>query len=207
MDTQGWINEQVRRLVEWRAKSQAEMKDKIRRDGVDEALFGQVISLDHILYSHYGVYVGNNEVIHFSDNKGDFLNKFHAKIRRASIDDFLEDEEGLYVHFFPPLDLQARGEDQLQALLPAYMMAPELKPLRDMVLQSSYKLYEPEETVRRAESKLGVNGYDLFSKNCEHFALWCKTNIRQSRQILELETLFGGGSQMVQEETLFVPMG
>ncbi len=32
----------------------------------------------------------------------------------------------------------------------------------------------PEETVKRARSKLGEKGYNLINNNCKHFALWCK---------------------------------
>lgn len=46
-----------------------------------------------------------------------------------------------------------------------------------------YHLYSAEETVERARSRLGEKKYDLFFNNCEHFAVWCKTNISNSRQI------------------------
>lgn len=41
----------------------------------------------------------------------------------------------------------------------------------------------PEETVNKAKSKLGDKGYNLLTNNCEHFAIWCKTGVHQSRQI------------------------
>ncbi|MEG3440309.1 lecithin retinol acyltransferase family protein [Pannus brasiliensis CCIBt3594] len=37
--------------------------------------------------------------------------------------------------------------------------------------------------VRRAESRLGEQKYNLLFNNCEHFATWCKTGISDSRQI------------------------
>lgn len=46
-----------------------------------------------------------------------------------------------------------------------------------------YHLYSAEETVERARSRLGEEKYDLFFNNCEHFAVWCKTNISNCRQI------------------------
>lgn len=39
--------------------------------------------------------------------------------------------------------------------------------------------------VRRAESRLGENEYNLLFNNCEHFATWCKTGINDSKQIRE----------------------
>ena len=38
------------------------------------------------------------------------------------------------------------------------------------------------ESLRRAESCLGMTGYDLFQNNCEHFALWCRTGKAFSSQ-------------------------
>lgn len=37
-----------------------------------------------------------------------------------------------------------------------------------------YRLYTPKETLARARSRIGESNYNLFSNNCEHFALWCK---------------------------------
>lgn len=48
-----------------------------------------------------------------------------------------------------------------------------------------YHLYSCRETVGRAVSRLGEKNYDLFFNNCEHFAIWCKTGLSESRQIEE----------------------
>lgn len=40
-----------------------------------------------------------------------------------------------------------------------------------------------EETLRRAESRLGERGYDLVFGNCEHFATWCRTGVARSAQV------------------------
>jgi hypothetical protein len=44
----------------------------------------------------------------------------------------------------------------------------------------------PEEVVQRALSKLGEEEYDLFTNNCEHFAIWCKTGSLVSDQVTKL---------------------
>jgi len=41
----------------------------------------------------------------------------------------------------------------------------------------------PEQVVRRAESRLGEQKYNLLFNNCEHFATWCKTGISESQQV------------------------
>ena len=56
-----------------------------------------------------------------------------------------------------------------------------------------YHLYSGDETVQRARSKLGQGGYNLALNNCEHFAVWCKTGIRDSSQVnhvLDIITYF-----------------
>jgi hypothetical protein len=41
----------------------------------------------------------------------------------------------------------------------------------------------PDVVIRRAESRLGEEVYDVGSNNCEHFATWCKTGIHISEQV------------------------
>ena len=51
------------------------------------------------------------------------------------------------------------------------------------VVEFTGSVYSPEETVRRARSKIGQEDYNFFSHNCEHFAFWCKTGIEESSQV------------------------
>ena len=48
---------------------------------------------------------------------------------------------------------------------------------------SNYRIYSPEETVARAESRLGERHYNIATNNCEHFAIWCKTGVSESTQV------------------------
>lgn len=41
----------------------------------------------------------------------------------------------------------------------------------------------PEETIKRAESQLGRDGYSVFWNNCEHLAVYCKTGAPCSKQV------------------------
>jgi hypothetical protein len=61
----------------------------------------------------------------------------------------------------------------------------------------------PERTVSRAESKLGTGDYDLFGRNCEHFASWCVTGEATSDQVGRNVRLALGALSMVAER--FVP--
>lgn len=40
-----------------------------------------------------------------------------------------------------------------------------------------------DEVVAKAESRLGADGYHLVWNNCEHFATWCSTGSRGSKQV------------------------
>ena len=46
-----------------------------------------------------------------------------------------------------------------------------------------YHLYSGDEAVERARSKLGQGGYNLALNNCEHFAVWCRTGVKDSSQV------------------------
>jgi hypothetical protein len=52
--------------------------------------------------------------------------------------------------------------------------------------------YSPQETLRRAQSCIGSGGYDIFTKNCEHFVVWCKTGRLQSGQTDKVMDALGG---------------
>ena len=43
--------------------------------------------------------------------------------------------------------------------------------------------YGPRKTVERARSMIGKGDYNLFNHNCEHFAIWCKTDLNKSTQL------------------------
>ncbi|MGD0504117.1 MAG: lecithin retinol acyltransferase family protein [Steroidobacteraceae bacterium] len=49
--------------------------------------------------------------------------------------------------------------------------------------------YLPEETVRRARSRLGENDYRLLTNNCEHFCNWCRSGVSRSEQVERRLTL------------------
>jgi len=42
---------------------------------------------------------------------------------------------------------------------------------------------DPDAVVAEAERHLNMTGYNLWQNNCEHFAWYCKTGKRQSRQV------------------------
>lgn len=47
-------------------------------------------------------------------------------------------------------------------------------------------LFPSSEVLKRAISKLGSSGYNLPSKNCEHFAQWCAKGAAYSKQVQQV---------------------
>lgn len=125
---------------------------------------GDVISVSRYgnVYDHYGVYIGQNQVIHFAGEPGDSeLLDDSAMVRTVSLSDFKQDSEYRIIAF----------------------------PKESSI--SGYHLYSAEETVERAKSRLGEKGYGLFGNNCEHFAYWCKTGVKTSKQVKALKQALG----------------
>ncbi|NNU78116.1 lecithin retinol acyltransferase family protein [Clostridium estertheticum] len=125
------------------------------------AEYGDIISVDRIFYTHYGIYVGDNRVIHYAGTKADFdwHDLKNIKIRNDDMSNFLHDKKTYFV-------VDCEDESMKVAFKKKLLVA-----------------YSPEETVQRAESKLGESKYWLTTNNCEHFALWCKTGIHTSTQV------------------------
>ena len=113
-----------------------------------KAQYGDVIRVSHTFYYHYGIYVGNGRVIHYTDaNGGDFK----GTVQETSLESFLNGEDSYSVCEFDP--------------------------------ENYPHINSPEETVERARSQLGKGGYNFFTNNCEHFAVWCKTGQYESSQV------------------------
>jgi len=43
--------------------------------------------------------------------------------------------------------------------------------------------FHPDYVLNRAMDRLGEDTYCVFRNNCEHFARWCKTGVKESRQV------------------------
>lgn len=87
------------------------MQDKI---GIPDLEAGEVILTDCGLYDHYGIYVGNNEVVHFSAGRENRLSSKHAYIQKTSLDEFMEN--GLKVERMETTSAYTREQVVLRAL-------------------------------------------------------------------------------------------
>ena len=54
---------------------------------------GDVLSVNRGIYKHYGVYVGNDAVVHFSGGEGFELSAKRACIRKTSLENFCKNDE------------------------------------------------------------------------------------------------------------------
>lgn len=140
---------------------------------------GDVLRVNRGLYSHYGVYAADlNHVIHYTGATGP--DDFNGIVRETSLDEFLNGSKNFNVCPFP---------ENPNNLHPSYLPNNkkgglfELWQIIKSVRLKDYHLYSGDETVSRARSKLGQGGYNLALNNCEHFAVWCKTGVKDSSQV------------------------
>lgn len=154
-----------------------------------DLLAGDVIYVErwYGAYEHFAVYVGHGEVIHYAPKPGEE----EATVHRAPFSEFLEDSTKFYVCQFDKVHKDVESIVSGMSLGRWVTGFPDnasgglggLGHLLHFLRTMDYHLYTPEETVRRAESKLGEHEYDLLFNNCEHFAVWCKTGVSESKQV------------------------
>ena len=124
---------------------------------------GDILYVKRTGYRHFGIYAGNQQVIHNYKEKNPLVSD--GIISETTLADFQGVSDTIYV---------------------LNSTTPSGPPLFDWIVRrllgDDIELFSPEETVMRARSKLGERGYNLLLNNCEHFALWCKTGIAQSAQ-------------------------
>lgn len=115
-------------------------------------------------YAHFGIYIGDLAVVHFDSDLSCAFGLKKAKIDMTTIEDF-RDGDTLYTI----------AAEHLLSIIDDYCSFENGK----------YRFFSPKETVDRALWCLHSNSrdeYKLFENNCEHFAIWCKTGIRDSSQ-------------------------
>ena len=146
----------------------------------DEINFGDVVGVHRMrgLYDHYGIYTGNGGMIHYADPSGDFGTDI--VVHRTTLEKFKEDSEYLFVIDFDKF-IKKNKVNIFDIITPLGINVSKL--LIALLGSSNYRIYSPEETVKRAESRLGERNYSIAMNNCEHFAVWCKTGVSESTQV------------------------
>lgn len=177
--------------------SERAMKEKFKRLTRAEFLEpGDVIGITRYsrlaLYDHYAVYIGNNRVIHFAPENGDFFGK--KFIHEAPMSEFLYKDKEYFVLLF-----DEKPGDPIKIYPSTNSVLKEGLVFNTLTINdfSNYKLYSPEETVERAKKVVAEydeqkNEYCFVTNNCEHFAIECKTGVAESYQVSKtVEAILG----------------
>jgi len=181
---------------------------------------GDVIAVTRKLpYQHFGVYIGDNKVIHFAAQNGDWGGK--VTINEAPFEEFLRDSDKFEILEFEEKRSEAKRYTGLKPMGEAFAGSSitganiSIIPLLvDAIRNVEYHLYTPEETVERAKMvaekckqegspfEVFVNGhkYNLVFNNCEHFAIWCKTGVHESRQVDKVLKFIAGIPSYIVED-------
>ena len=146
-----------------------------------QAQYGDIIGVSRSggAYEHYGIYISDTCIVHYGIPASKTIG--HATIHATDLKNFLQRDTEYFVLDFPsPYSAPVRIENQNDS-----PQNPGVSDdlARHLQQQFGYHLYTPEETVARARSRLGETSYNLFTNNCEHFAIWCKTGVSESLQV------------------------
>jgi len=87
--------------------------------------------------------------------------------------------EGKVAHFMGDSIWIRRESQILETTIEKFVKDGELS-----VLENIHYNFTREEVVARAYEVMNTNfgGYSVVENNCEHFAMWCATGVRESRQ-------------------------
>ena len=135
---------------------------------------GDIIGVDRGIYQHYGIYAGDDCVIHYTAAKSD-LDAKNATVQETSLERFLRDETEFFIlenDDWSPADVEGAAQDE-----------SEEKEDPETSGEDITTCYGPSETVERARSRIGERKYNLLTNNCEHFVVWCKTGVSDSSQV------------------------
>ncbi|SEM38990.1 Lecithin retinol acyltransferase [Butyrivibrio sp. ob235] len=164
---------------------------------------GDILAVQRLggLYSHFAIYIGYGKVIHFAP---EIINgkSENCYIHKADFSEFILTETKYDIIHFPEdgsdpihecVNLTIDGENSLYERV--NVLAGIKTKIRNL---KGYHLYSAQETVERAKSRLGEDKYNLAFNNCEHFALWCKTGIKESSQVDDfLNNIWMGKGRMI----------
>ncbi len=121
----------------------------------------------------------SNTMIHYTGETGP--EDFNGVVRETSLEEFLNGSEKFSVCSFPATPQEFIASMMSRNTYRGNKFLRFIQLLR--VMTASYHLYSGDETVARARSRIGQGGYNLALNNCEHFAVWCKTGVKDSSQV------------------------
>ena len=146
-----------------------------------QAQYGDIIGVVRRggTYVHYGIYVSDTCIVHYNIPASKTIG--HATVHATNLRNFLRDDSEYFILDFPKPYVPPVALGNAGSTPHTNSYSEELA--RSLQQTYGYHLYTPEETVARARSRLGETSYNLFTNNCEHFAIWCKTGVSESLQV------------------------
>ena len=146
-----------------------------------QAQYGDIIGVVRRggTYVHYGIYVSDTCIVHYNIPASKTIG--HATVHATNLRNFLRDDSEYFILDFPKPYVPPVALGNAGSTPHTNSYSEELA--RTLQQTYGYHLYTPEETVARARSRLGETSYNLFTNNCEHFAIWCKTGVSESLQV------------------------
>ena len=154
-------------------------KQKIKRG--EHIYFETRLGVDH-----HGIYCGNGYAIHFDG---------HTKtITKSSLSDFIKPFD---ISCVKVIDYRNPWSNPWKLFNPRQLFNSNSWRLFQYFLAykfSKLRALNENTVIERAESLLGKSQYHLGSRNCEHFAVWCKTGRWES---LQVTNKFGGITRLL----------
>ncbi|XP_052719490.1 phospholipase A and acyltransferase 2-like [Crassostrea angulata] len=137
--------------------------ESYNRAVIKRANKGDLLEFNRGVYSHWAVYIGNDEVVHLAGVDNDGLN--------ASVN--------------PSHSFSVCGKKFSKAMVKKesvwnVMLGSKVKINNDK--DHKLKPRSAQEIVKEALSKIGEIGYNVLWKNCEHFAAYCRYGVSWSKQ-------------------------
>lgn len=127
---------------------------------------GDLVEFDRGIYSHWAVYIGQHETTE------------HAVVHLAGIDE--GPLRSASTHSFT---ICGKQFDKAQVCVHDFWkVAGDCKAHKNNGMDKAMSPDERSNIVARALSMLGPATYNLITKNCEHFASWCRYGIEKSEQ-------------------------
>lgn len=151
------------------------MGKKSRRRQPRSVQPGDVACVEDGVLKRYGIWTGENFIQYAKNERGKRV------VHEISLRDFLWGADSLAICEFPK-QYGHPVEREQPIPEPSSVVMPQDKIWRLMmkgIKAKRYKVYDPEETVARAKSRLGETDF----LTSEHFAMWCKTGIAESHQL------------------------
>ena len=148
--------------------------NKTRQGRHRDLVRGDIVCVEDDLLKRYGVWTGNKFIFYGKNRNGVRI------VHEVSFDDFLQGSEHYAICEFPKEYGRPTEWEHTSSISGVVMPEHKIWEMLERAWKKrKYKRYGHEETARRAESRIGSDGYGT----SEHFAMWCKTGIAESHEL------------------------